>query len=209
MQMAANTQLHYNELTTDDMLKRGQAFILSSIELSFTRPLLAYESIVSETWPCPPRGYTMPRCYVLWDEKGEEVARAFSQWGLVDIESRSILRASEVSLPVPLCPPFDTKPQRFTVPHIDEMEMVGTYTVTYSQADLNHHLNNTYYPDMFAHFVSLENRRISHIGIRFLKEAPLGEVLTIYKQEDATSCRFVSVRQDGCTNAEAIFTFLS
>ena len=207
MQMAANTQLHFNGLTTEDMLARGQAFILSSIDLHFSRPLLAYENIVSETWPCPSRGFTMPRCYVLWDEKGEKVAEGYANWALWDIQTRNLLRACEVKLPVPEDVAFDTKPQRFTVPHIEEMKVAGTYTITYAQTDLNHHLNNTYYPDMFAHFLALENRQIAHIGIRFLKEAPLGETLTIYKLEDATSCRFISVRGDGCINAEASFTF--
>ena len=207
MQVAANTQLHTYGPTTEDMLKSGRAFILSSIDLTFLKPLTSYQTIISETWPCPARGYTLPRCYVLHDEAGEEVALGYSQWALVDIASHNILRANELTLGVPLDVPFETKPKRFVVPHIKEMKKAGTYVVTYAQTDLNHHLNNTYYPDMFANFVSLDGRRISHMGIRFLKEAPFGETLTIYVDEGETSCRFVSVREDGEINAEAEMTF--
>ena len=65
MQMAANMQLHTYGPTTEDMLARGQAFILSAIDLTFFSPLSSYETIVSETWPCEARGFAMPRCYVL------------------------------------------------------------------------------------------------------------------------------------------------
>ena len=127
-------------------------------------------------------------------------------WAVVDIEKRTLVRANELPLPFPTLPPFDTKPKRFVMPHIEEMEQVGTYAVTYAQTDLNHHLNNTYYPDMFANFLPLENRRISHLGIRFLKEAPMGECLTIYMQRDGDTYHFLSLRQDGEVNAEAEFT---
>ncbi len=208
MQVAANTQLHTMGPTTEELLARGQAFILSSIDLVIHRPLPSYHPITVHTWACDPRGFTFPRCYKIEDAEGE-VARCHSQWALVDIESKKLVRGSEANIDLPTEAPLDTQPRRFRVPHPDDMTPAGTYTVTYSQTDLNHHLNNTYYPDMFTSFVNMDGRRACHISIRFLKEAPLGEVLSVYTLEEGDTCRFVSVRGDGEINAEAKITFTS
>ncbi len=206
LQIAANTQLHECGPTTEELLAAGQAFLLSSIDMTFHRALPSYREIECTTWPCPARGFTFPRCYTLSDREGEAV-RAVSQWALIDIASKNILRASDVSFSLQTEPPLETRVVRFTVPHISEMRLAGTYPVTYGQTDLNHHLNNTYYPDMFTSFVSMDARRVTHLGIRFLHEAPLGEVLSVYVREEGDTCRFVSVRTDGQINAEAEITF--
>ena len=59
---------------------------------------------------------------------------------------------------------------------------------------------------MFTSFLNMQGRRVSHLSIRFLREATLGEVLTVYKKEEGDTCLLVSVRSDGEVNAEACIT---
>ena len=205
MQIAANTHLHVMGPTTDQLLSEGHAFILSSVDITINRPLRAYEEVECTTWPCPPRGFTFPRCYCL--TKGEEeLAVCTSGWAMIEIDSRRLVRPTEVELGLETSAPLPNPQRRFKAPHPDEMTLGGTYPVTYAQTDLNHHLNNTYYPDMFTSFLNMQGRRVSHLSIRFLREATLGEVLTVYKKEEGDTCLLVSVRSDGEVNAEACIT---
>jgi acyl-ACP thioesterase len=207
LQIAADAQLYFEGPSNEKLWEEGKAFLVSSIDLTLDRPLYAHADVVAESWACPGRGFIFPRCYRLMDQAGVAV-RGTSNWALVESESRKLLRVSDYPAAFAYEPPLDYTARRFVVPHKEEMQRAGEYTVTYTQTDRNRHLNNTCYPDMFTSFVGMQGRRVSHMGIRFLKEAPMGEVLTIYTQEAGDTCRFLSVRRDGEINAEAEMTFV-
>ena len=64
-------------------------------------------------------------------------------------------------------------------------------------------MNNTTYPDMYSNFLPLENKRIAEITINYNKEAPAGDILTVYRGESDGVYYFRTVRGDGAVNSEA------
>ena len=97
MQETGNRQFQTAGMPLDGIRdEMGVGFILSRICLEIVEPLRAYEDIEVETFTCPPRAFTFPRGFrVLRD--GREVARAMSQWALVRVADRSLVRAADAA----------------------------------------------------------------------------------------------------------------
>ncbi len=207
LQTAATAQIQDCPPTADDLRAMGRAFILSSIDVDIARPIHAWETLLNESWGCPGRGYTYPRCYQMSDGDGI-ILRGISSWALVDFREGKLLRYEDCHIGFVPEMPLDIKVPRFKLPSLDQMMRLGTYRVLYGVTDQNRHLNNTYYPDMFTSSLDMEGRWVKHMTIRFLNEAPMGETLTVYGIDDGDGVmRFLSLREDGEINAEALFVF--
>ena len=207
-QMAANYHLRSTGVSNEALRKEGRAFILSRISMYIYKEVHSYDELKAQTFTCPPRGYSHIRCYRLL--RGDElVAEASSYWALIDIESRRLLRTSEYTYPCEHEPPLNIAcPARLDIKPTEEMTLLGHHLVSYAEADMNRHMNNTCYPDMLTTFLNMDGRRVSEMHIHFLAEAPLGEMLSIYAEEAEDGTRFRSVREsDGRTNVEALFRF--
>ena len=200
IQTAAQCQLTNIGMSYDQLKARGRAFVLARIKLEFTETLRAYDKLTAVTFPCESRAFSFLRCYKLLKD-GRTVGRAVSLWALLDIENHSLVRASDFEMPLPLLEPLDLSLSFFRLP--TEMQEVGKYQVSYGTVDQNKHMNNTTYPDMYANFLPLENKRIAEITINYNKEAPAGDVLTVYCGMKDGIYYFRTVRSDGAVNSEA------
>ena len=94
------------------------------------------------------------------------------------------------------------------------METVGTRTIGYSDTDFNRHMNNTRYPDMICDFLPgmADGRRVTSMSLSFVKEAALGDTLTVHRAPmvDTPNGFLVrTTRQDGQTCLEAAVTLES
>jgi acyl-ACP thioesterase len=187
MQETANHQFKSAGSTLDAIRdERGVAFILSRIGIEITEPLHAYEDIEVETFTCPPRAYTFPRGFRVLRE-GREVARAMSQWALVRVADRSLVRArdaadmmlfgdeAELSL---------TRPLRICVPQDASFAEVGTRRIGYADIDYNLHMNNTKYPDMLCDFLPDPlGLRVVGMTLSYCREAAYGATLTVLRAD--------------------------
>ncbi len=204
MQDAVNFQMENAHPSYNELFDSGLAFVLSRIRISIYAALHSHDEIEVETWACESHGVSFNRCYrVLRD--GAIVAEAVSVWALLDTKTHKLRRVSSVD--------FDygdgemlelDSPTRIRIPQDAELSLVGEHRVEYAEVDINRHLNNTYYADIFAGYIhEIDGERISSIGISYLSEAPLGENLKIYMREIDGIYYFRSVKEDGTTNAEA------
>jgi len=206
MHETANLQMQHCGPSNDELRKQGKAFILSKINMSIYEQLHAFDSIKVETWAAESRGVSFYRCSRVF--RGDElVAEMVGVFALVDIENKTFCRVNDVKFG------FDTEdmmleldmPSRIRIPDGLDLTLRGEHTVTYSQTDVNMHLNNTNYLDMFCDYLpNIKNKRVITVSINYSAEAPLGETLKVYCGEDDGTYYFRTVREDGKTNAEAI-----
>lgn len=104
------------------------------------------ETVTVETWPMPTSRVAYPRAMAMYDARGELLAQSVSLWILMDKESRAmvlpgksgvtvegILRGTEPELPRSFNP--------------KDLTQSSSRTVTYSELDVNGHMNNTRYLD--------------------------------------------------------------
>lgn len=160
--------------------EEGVGFILSRIAFDVLSPIHAYEDIEVDTFTCEGRGFTFPRGFVV-KRGGEVVARGTSQWALVRVADRSLLRVGEFPLSFGDEPEVTTDaPLRFRVPRDAAWEQVGERRIVYSDIDYNMHMNNTKYPNMVCDFLpEPEKTRVLGISLYYCREAALGDTLTV------------------------------
>jgi acyl-CoA thioesterase FadM len=213
MQETANHSMRDEGPSYNDLIKLGYSFVLSRIRVCIYKPLHQYDKIVAQSWASSDsRGVSHNRCYRLMLD-GEIAAEAASVWALVDINGggRRLMRISETNFNYSTDEPIAlARSERFRIPSDAPLVEVGAHTVSYGEVDINRHLNNTNYPDIFASYIPGigETVRVSSFALNFLSEAPWRESITICKAQPANvkdTCYFRSVREDGTVNAEAEF----
>lgn len=206
LQDAANLNMEECGPSYMDLFDRGYAFILSRIRLSMYAPLFAHDRITCETWPTPSHGVSFNRAYRLLRD-GDVVCEGDSVWALVDHRSGKLCRVGDVELNYGGDEALSLDmPSRVRIPREMELSLVGEHTVEYGETDVNGHMNNTHYADLFCHFLPMRGSRVTSINISFLSELPMGETVKVYLGETEGVYYFRTVKADGTVNAEAAVT---
>ena len=138
---------------------------------------------------------------------GNIIAEAATVWGIIDIERRRFCKLAEFEPHINVTEEaleLDS-PSRIHIPSDIPLRLVGEKTVLYSDTDVNGHMNNTNYPDLYCDFIpGMSKKRIIMMGINYSSEAKEGEVLKVYMDESDGQYYFRTVKSDGTTNSEAI-----
>ena len=192
MQETANRQCESSGLPLDTLRdERGLGFILGALSLRIQKPLHSYDEIEVSTWCTPTRGYIFNRYFEI-RRGGEVVAFAASTWVLLDINKKTIVRISpddDMNTHFYYDDPIDTAllPQKPRIAKDAPLYKVGERRIVYSDIDYNMHMNNTHYPDMICdHLLEMtgdEQKTVSSMSLSYLKEAALGEVLSVYRSD--------------------------
>ncbi|MBR5322951.1 MAG: hypothetical protein IKU48_05345 [Clostridia bacterium] len=206
MHETANLQMRKYGPSGAALRADNKAFILSKINLSFYRELRAIDEIRVETWAVESKGVSFYRCSRVF--RGEDlVAEMVAVFALVDIETKKLYRVTDVEFG------FDAEPNmleldvpvRFRIPEGVELGLIGEYTVNYSDTDINMHMNNTNYLDVYCDYLpDVKNNRVITAVINYQTEAPLGATIKIYRGEDEDGYYFRTVRDDGKVNSESL-----
>ena len=215
MQEAANRQCESSGLPLDEMRdEKGLAFILGALSMNIYKPLHAYDEIEVNTWCKEAKSYIFMRYFEII-RNGEKIAEASSTWVLIDINTKSMVKASNFEI-------FDGKfyydepvDASLLLPKakIDkdaELYEVGKRKIVYSDIDYNLHMNNTHYPDMICDYIEEmtgdKQFYMSAMSLSYLKESRLGATLTVTR-DDMSKDGKINVRtlnESGETCLEAV-----
>lgn len=188
MQEAACKQMETQKPSYTDLTNEGKALMLARVDLAIPEEIYLDELLTSSSWPAPSSRATFLRNYTL-QRAGSLVAVAATQWSLVDLESRKILKVKDVDFSNYWMGEYkELLKGKFKIDKstVEAMKQVGEKTVCYSDLDYNGHMNNTYYLDMLCDHIpelAAGTHRVSFFRIHYSKEAPLGESLTIYRSD--------------------------
>lgn len=211
MQDTANRQLFEQKPSYTEILAQGKAFVISRVNIETYAPIYQFDDLICETWPVEAKGVAFPRCWRLLRD-GELVAQGLSSWALLDINTHKLCRNGAVDMSnYTFGPLLDIDEARITYPHA-ELKTVGSAFVTYQQIDCNHHMNNSYYPDMLLDFIpDIEHSYVKSFMLRFAHEALLGEKIDVtrsepFVQEDGTTVYYLRTFTGSVVNLEAKVT---
>ena len=213
MQQCGSKQMADQRPSYDELLDKGQALMLSRLDMVIPQEVCLDEEIEVFTWPCPSVRATFLRNYLV-RKNGETAAMISSQWTLVNSETRKIMKVEDVDFSNFTMDEYvDVMPgSKFKISREDAemLEAVGQKTVRLSDVDYNGHMNNTNYVDMLCDYIpelTAGTHRVTAMRIHFSKEAPLGETIDIKRfiKPDGKYI-FRSFRSDGDVNVEAEFT---
>lgn len=205
MQDVANCQMEGEKPSYNELLEQGKAFVLSRLRMSIYHPLYNHDKIEVQSWACESSGVSFNRCYCV-KKDGVIVAEATSVWALLDVTNHRLCRVSDFENGYSMDDMLQLDmPARFRIPQEINLSLVGERCVEYQDVDMNHHINNTRYPDILCGYLpTMEGMRVIKLEINYISEAPLGETLKIYMGSagDGTYY-FRTVRSSGKTNVEA------
>lgn len=131
--------------------QRGVVWILIRMHVRYDRMPALYDSVRLQTWHAGVFGPLYLRDYIMLGTDGSPLIRATSSWGLMDLENRSLARASRI---FDLLPPEPQDPSRALEENAPKIvwpqgslpDYETVHRVMYSDVDYNGHANNARYP---------------------------------------------------------------
>ncbi|MDD4089329.1 MAG: thioesterase [Tissierellia bacterium] len=180
------TEHAYNIGVGRDVLQKkyGIIWVLNRAVVEIIRHPMFKEEITIETWPEQPDKVQFNRNFLVYDRDGNIIAKAFSQWVVIDFSTRRLRRSSIIEEEFPkvdrerpiACITDKIKP-------IGELKLSYKKTVGYSDIDINEHLNNAKYIDYIMDCFTLDAHKKYYIGsieIDYMHEALPGEIIQLY-----------------------------
>jgi len=188
-------------------LERGLAWVGSNYHIKINRLPKIHENIKIQTWPSAEKMLGAIRDFVVYDENGEVMITASSQWILIDFEKKRPLSLKNN------LPQYQVIPERALdtdFAKIAEPESINCrreFTVRFDDIDINSHVNNAVYP-LWASEAVDEEFRLTHepkeIEIAFKKECRYGEKVEALTQMEGTlSTTIIKSMTDGRELARA------
>jgi medium-chain acyl-[acyl-carrier-protein] hydrolase len=126
----------------------GVSWVLTRMRVDMAKYPGWDEEVILETWPQLPKRYGFERDYLMRDLQGEVIARAVSEWVIIDIATRKLKRADTFAIdypPIVIDRALDCVLGKINPP--EEQRLIYKHTVGCSEIDLNGHLNNAKYID--------------------------------------------------------------
>lgn len=171
----------------DRLAERGWAFLLSRVRLRFFRWPEHTEQVFVRSWERSVKGPYFYRDYELLSKDGELLIAGSSQWFLVDIASRDIVRPALLEQDEALRSPRQadcSEPLRLK--KLEGLPILGRRPVYYSDLDANCHVNNAVYSRIATDFLpeALRGRELKDYSISFFTETGESQTLTLSGREE-------------------------
>ena len=201
-------QMRDRKPTYGELFHKDQAFILTRVTIEIFHQIKQFKPIKVQTWNCPAKGVTFTRCFEVFC-KDRLMARAHTVWAVASPTTGKLWKSSEVDISnYESEAALDmTLPTRLRMPKDLELESIGTKTVLFGEVDMNMHMNNAHYSDMFCDYIpELVGRRLAGFSISYANEARLNEKFDVLRYAEGNDFYFRTVLSDGKVGAEAKFT---
>lgn len=162
------------------------SWVLSRIVIEMYKYPYNRDKIKVQTWvESVMKMFTM-RNFEFLDKNGETIGYARTIWALIDKDSRKPIDLVKQGIPFRIC---DTKEcpiaKASKIPTV-KADVKETFSVKYSDVDLNHHLNSSKYIEHIIDAFTLHKfskRDIKRFEIEFLAECKFGENISLLKCE--------------------------
>ena len=173
MQEAANVNASALGFGYDEMMNSNTAWVLSRIHVKFNNTPRWRDEVNLKTWHKGVSKLFYLRDFILSDKEGTPMVLATTSWLIIDMNTRRLVRNSDLALNNTAIHAIETPADKVVVPVDIEPELVRKHPVTWSEIDTNGHVNNVKYAVWAIDAVKQED----------IKERPLKELLINYDAE--------------------------
>lgn len=184
------------------MTDRKRVWVLSRIAIEMFEYPNNDTKFYVNTWIASVNRLFTERMFSFEDENGKEIGFARSLWASIDLETRKPTNILELDDMVSfieqdkVCP-IDGMNKIPTLK--DDSEIAGSFTIRYSDVDINQHLNSMKYVEHFVDVFDIDlfkRKDIQRIEINYLAEGLYGSKIKIAqrKEDDST---YILEMQDG------------
>ncbi|WAA13531.1 acyl-[acyl-carrier-protein] thioesterase [Fervidibacillus halotolerans] len=180
------------------------AWVLVRMRVEIIRNPNWNETITIETWPLEPNRLEFHRDFLVYDERGNILIRAISDWVIMDIDQRKLKRSEHIGIVYP-----EMIKERAIDKKLSRLKDFGNLqesykkVIGYSDIDINGHLNNSNYVDYIMDCFPVEEHKkykTKAIEVHFLHELLPGETLTLRRDVSAFNSHLVYI--DGVNGRE-------
>ena len=180
-QNAAEEHCHLLGTDWDSMAKKRYFWAVIRQRIQFTRYPKAGQTVTVKTWPLPTTRVAYPRAAEGYDEEGNLLFQLISLWVIVDMDSRTMVLPGKsgvnvegtvlgTELKIPSGIPTGTSTHS------------QLRTVSYSDLDVNGHMNNTRYLDWICDLLPSafhKDHPLKAASIFYMTEALEGQQLQL------------------------------
>lgn len=190
------------------------AYVLVKQALHFDRVPRVDEHLTLVTKPEALKRAVNKRITLVYDAQGTLVATVDSRWVLIDTDKRMILRkhpeefaSAHWAAQVP-----EELPMKMVKAAAENCEAAGLYTASYSQCDMNGHMNNARYIDTVCDALPdgvLDAAYVQDLMIYYHKEVPRGGQFALRRARTAPNQWYFAGEREGTCCFEASLTLAS
>jgi len=187
MHETAWSHVSYLKKGWEELQAEGLFWALAKLHLKIHRLPKWHEKIRVETWAKERESIMFLRDYEVFDEAGELLCHAISEWMMVDFRLNKIARLEKLNTHLDY--PKDRMAFEGRVPRLTRLDFPKNptfFTVVLSDMDMNQHVNNASYVrwvvDQFSY--DFYNRhQIKEVVITYSNQLKFGEKYCIAMQE--------------------------
>lgn len=207
-QEAANHHAEYLGVGYDTLNETQQAWVMSRMRVVFDRLPLWREKVTLQSWHKGAAGFMFLRDFLLTDSEGNALVKATTSWLVIDMTTRRLARRgafAEFAADSSKCIPesvIEEPAAKVVIPEGFTPTKSTTHTASYSDLDMNRHVNNVQYVVWAMDVVDLEqtnNAPLRELEINFNTEVrPEDKVeLTLYTNSEQTGTYYVEGKVEG------------
>ncbi len=190
LQEAASNHAGELGLGVEYLLKNRRTWLLSRLAVEMDQPVALGETITIKTWPAGNKDFFFIRDFEIENSEGLRIGIATSYWIFLDTAKRRPihpLRSTDDSGVITSLQLYKDIPRSFTrqlgrIPQLTHKTVSKSFTVRYSDLDLNNHVNNIIYIAWAMEGIDPEYKE-DHIPvsleINFLSEVTYGDTVDL------------------------------
>lgn len=181
----ATAAVETNGLGRSKMLDKGLLWIFLRVSVRFYDYPMYGDEVTLYTYPGQTKAVFYPRHAFMVNKDGKEMARVHSLWAVLKESDREMLMQS---LPITGVEKHDDElpsPKKVGVP--EDLSLVHERLISYSDLDLNKHMNNVRYVEYILDIFPssfYKDHPLKGIDINYLHEIKEGETLSIYANKE-------------------------
>lgn len=179
--------IHANELGIgyDNLMANQTIWVLTKVRYQMVGTPRRYERVRVRTWPLPPARVNFRREYCIEGADGEVLVQGTSEWVVVHSEKRRVLPATNVYPSGEHCTDTFFPGRLAKVPQFEPVGEGTTITPTFTQLDINGHINNTFYANYVLDALApAEGTHVSALQIDYHRELLSGQSFTLHLQRE-------------------------
>jgi acyl-ACP thioesterase len=185
LQEAAGKHARLLGVSMERLFEERKAWVLRRLRLRLEQPIAIDESLGVHTWPERFGRGPLARRHFVVRREGAVVARAASEWVVVDLDRRRVTRLPEWMSGIRTAEHGEVlEMERAPLPKIDEAssgaESTWSARAGAATIDLVGHVTNTQYVDWMLEAIPHEHRRshsLLELELQYLRETGYGEAV--------------------------------
>ena len=180
-------------------------WVLSRLKYRLLRPLTPYETVTVTTWCGAVKGPLWYRDFSFC-VNGENVGTGTTAWVVLDRATHKIVRPSSIPGYMSFLPESNNPVELLSKIEPNSTDYSAYHTVSYSDIDINNHLNNVKVIDIISNALNLqkyENEFVSELQVNYLAESYSEDKLLINVSEKEKINIYAECEDGGSKRFEA------